>query len=148
MIPDSLIFTETASVARARERAHATAGRLLAFIGIGAGLGLVYVLLEQGLVSAFPSVVPLQIQILLFASLLVPGYQLHRRVCFASEMPHLRAAMRYVTLQLGVLCLAGFFSQLAYGVVGMPQMTTVFLVFAVTAGVNFTVLRNWAFSSL
>ena len=113
MIPFSLIFTESATVATARERAHATAGRLVAFIGIGVGLGLIYALLEQGLVAAYPAVAPLEIQALLFASLLVPGYQLHRRICFASETPHFRAAMRYVTIQLGVLCLAGFFSQLA-----------------------------------
>ena len=148
MIPFSLIFTETATVATARERAHATAGRLAAFIGIGAGLGLIYALLEQGFVTAYPAVAPLEIQALLFASLLVPGYQLHRRICFASETPHFRAVMRYVTIQLGVLCLAGFFSQLAHGVTGMAHMTTVFLVFALTAGVNFTVLRTWAFSSL
>ena len=50
--------------------------------------------------------------------------------------------MRYVTIQLGVLCLAGFFSQLAHGVTGMAHMTTVFLVFALTAGVNFTVFAQ------
>ena len=148
MIPSSLIFTETAANMSAREQAHMTARRLVAFILIGAGVAALYAGLEPTFASAFPDIAPLQISLLLFASLLVPAYQMHRRFCFPSEMPPVRAAMRYATVQLGVLCLAGFFSQLAYGIAGMPHLTTLLLVFGLTAGVNFSILRIWAFSSL
>ena len=148
MLPSSLIFSEAAETATAREQAHMTALRLVAFVLIGIGVAAFYAGLEPAFVSAFPEIAPLELDLLVFASLLVPAYQLHRRFCFPSEMPHLRAAMRYTAVQLGVLCLAGFFSQLAHGVVGLPHLTTLLLVFGLTAGVNFSLLRTWAFSSL
>ena len=148
MIPSSLIFSEAAQTISAREQAHMTAMRLGAFVVIGAGAAALFAVVASALVTAFPDIAPLQIQLLVFASLLVPAYQLHRRFCFPSEMPHVRAVMRYATVQLGVLCLAGFFSQLANGVVGLPHLTTLLLVFGLTVGVNFSVLRTWAFSSL
>ena len=108
MIPSSLIFSEAAETTTAREQAHMAALRLVAFVLIGIGVAAFYTGLEPAFVSAFPEIAPLELDLLLFASLLVPAYQLHRRFCFPSEIPHLRAAMRYATVQLGVLCLARF----------------------------------------
>ncbi|MBU1174291.1 MAG: hypothetical protein KKH72_02730 [Alphaproteobacteria bacterium] len=146
MIPSSFIFTETPGTIAARRQAHALTGALVRFVVIGVGALLAYAGLEQSFVPAFPEIAAWQMRFLLAASLLVPVYQVHLRFCFSAEMPHLRTLSRYAAVQMAVVALAALFSQLAHGVVGLPHLTTVMLVFVATAGVNFSVLKVWAFS--
>lgn len=147
MIPSSFIFEEAPATASLREQAHGIATRLLLFVLIGAGAAVFYAFLAHVLVPAFPEIADWQMQLMLFASLLVPAYQVHRRFCFPSNALHRQAVPRYLVVQIGVLGLAVAFSHLAYGVVGLPHLTTLFLVFGLTAGVNFSILRVWAFTS-
>ncbi len=51
-----------------------------------------------------------------------------------------------VAVQMASLALAALFSFVAYSVLKMPSMGAGLLVIALTSGVNFLVLRRWAFA--
>jgi putative flippase GtrA len=76
---------------------------------------------------------------------IVPVYLLHRRFSFNSAAPHKSALPRYVTVQVAALALVTLFSYVAYGIVGLPTPLAATLVIGLTSGVNFMVLRRWAF---
>lgn len=129
----------------ADERPSALPG-LLSFIGIGGGAALVFVLvsaLAVGLPTGLPKWV---VSAACYAAFIGPVYLLHRRYSFRSSAPHLRALPRYVAVQLTAVALAALFSWIAYGVIGLPSLFAALLVAALTAGVNFVVLRRWAFA--
>ena len=81
-----------------------------------------------------------------YASLIVPVYLLHRRYSFDSDAPHIQALPRYMAVQAMALVLAAVFSFLVHGVLAMPTLPASTLVIALTSGVNFMVLRSWAFA--
>ena len=61
-------------------------------------------------------------------------------------MAHSRALPRYVAVQLTSLALATLFSYVAYGVIGLPTLAAAVIVIVLTSGINFLVLRRWAFA--
>lgn len=120
--------------------------QLLSFIIVG-GLGaLGFVGLSSlmiGLRTPAPSWI---VSACCYALMILPVYLAHRRFSFQSDAPHTHALPRYVGVQLCGIALASLFSFVCYGVLGMPTMFAALLVIGLTSGVNFVVLRLWAFA--
>ncbi len=140
MIPSAFIFEQRMPVAIPRWDG------LGAFLAIGVGAALFFVMLIGVLASAYPEVPAWELSALGFASLLVPVYLLHRRFAFGSGTAHERTLPRYILVQLATLFAAALFSFVAYGAFGLDNLTAALLVIGVTSVLNFVVLRAWAFS--
>jgi putative flippase GtrA len=144
MIPPTFIFDETQETIAARaNQAHG----LLAFLAIGAGAAALYIVLTQVFLPAFPGTEAWVVSTLCYAALVIPTYLLHRRYAFQSDAAHAYALPRYVAVQILALGFMTLFSFVAYGVAEMPHLPAAVLVIGLTAGVNFAVLRLWAFAS-
>ena len=121
--------------------------QLFAFLLIGGAAALSFVGVSAAAIAAFRELPPWLVSALCYAAYIVPVYLLHRRFAFRSDADHGRALPRYVAVQLCGLGLATLFSWLAYGVVGRPTLLAAILVIGLTSGVNFLVLRGWAFGT-
>ncbi|MEO6396733.1 MAG: methyltransferase domain-containing protein [Devosia sp.] len=120
--------------------------QLVSFLIIG-GFAAGSFMLLSAIVLALPTGLPNWVaSSFCYGLFIVPVYLLHRRFSFASSAPHQRALPRYVAVQVTALGLATLFSYVAYGVMGLPTMIAVLLVIGLTSGVNFVVLRGWAFA--
>jgi putative flippase GtrA len=120
--------------------------QLVAFIVIGATAALSFVGVSAAAVAALAMLPAWLVSSLCYAGFIVPVYLLHRRYSFQSAAAHTRALPRYVAVQLCGLGLATLFSFVAYGVAGLPTLAAATLVIVLTSGINFLVLRRWAFS--
>ena len=120
--------------------------QLFAFMVIGGAAALGFVGVSTAAVAAFDAIPAWLVSSLCYAGFIVPVYLLHRRFSFQSAAAHSRALPRYVLVQLCGLALATAFSYLAYGVVGLPTLAAALVVIVLTAGINFLVLRRWAFA--
>ena len=69
------------------------------------------------------------------------------RFSFRSDAPHGRALPRYIAVQLCGLALASLFSYICYRSSECPRLLRRILVIALTAGVNFVIVRTWAFAA-
>ena len=121
--------------------------QLLSFIIVGALGALGFVALSSltiGLQFGAPSWI---VSAGCYALMIMPVYLAHRRFSFQSEAPHRHALPRYVGVQLCGITLASLFSFFCYGVLGMPTLFASLLVIGLTSGVNFVVLRLWAFAA-
>ena len=130
----------------AQARGVAVGMQLAIFIGIGAGAAGGYVALSSALIGLDLGIESWLVSALCYAAFILPVYFAHRRFSFQSDAPHARALPRYVGVQLGGLGLATLFSYLAYRVLAMPTLSASMLVIGLTAGINFMVLRLWAFA--
>ena len=120
--------------------------QLLSFLIIGGTAAIAFVGLSAAAVAA-PSGLPRWlVSALCYAVFIVPVYLLHRRFSFRSDAPHGKALPRYVLVQISGLALATTFSWLCYSVFGLPTAPAALLVIGLTSGMNFVVLRLWAFS--
>lgn len=119
---------------------------LLSFVGVGALASASFVVLSSALIWLGTGVPDWVISTACYAGMIVPVYLMHRRFSFRSEAPHAQALPRYVAVQALALVLAALFSYLAYGLLTLPTMAMSTLVIGLTAGVNFVVLRSWAFA--
>lgn len=147
MIPPSFIFEAAHGPSVRTDRADWFGTGFIAFLAIGAGAALLYVLLVQiflPLVLVVPSWV---VSVVTYGVLIVPTYLMHRRYAFRSEVAHERALPRYILVQIMSLALVAGFSWLAYGVVSLDHLPAAILVIGLTAGVNFLVLKLYAFAS-
>jgi putative flippase GtrA len=120
--------------------------QFFAFLIIGGGAALAFVALSSAAVVAFDTLPAWLVSSLCYAGFIVPVYLLHRRFSFRSSVAHSRALPRYIAVQLASVALAALFSFVAYGVIGLPTIVAAIFVAALTAGVNFLVLRRWAFA--
>ena len=120
--------------------------QLFAFAVIGGAAALSFVGVSTAAVALFKSIPAWLVSSLCYAAFIVPVYLMHRRYSFQSAAAHSRALPRYVLVQIGGLALATTFSYLAYGVVGLPTLAAALVVIVLTAGINFLVLRRWAFA--
>ncbi len=120
--------------------------QLFAFVVIGGAAALSFVGISSAAVVLFKSVPAWLVSSLCYAAFIVPVYLMHRRFSFRSGAAHRRALPRYVLVQLCGLGLATLFSYVAYGVVGLPTLAAALVVIVLTSGVNFLVLRRWAFA--
>jgi SAM-dependent methyltransferase len=119
---------------------------ILSFLVIGVVAALGYVALSGFAVAILPVVPRWIVSALCYAAFIVPVYLAHRRFSFQSDVPHFESFPRYLAVQVSALVLAVLFSYLAYAVVGLPTLTASLLVIALTSGVNFVVLKLWAFA--
>lgn len=121
-------------------------GGLLSFVLIGGGAAASFVALSSVAVARLPMVDAWIISATCYAAYIVPVYLLHRRFTFASDAAHRQALPRYVTVQIMALLLATVFGYVFHGRLGLPSVTAAVLVIALTSGVNYVVLKGWAFA--
>lgn len=84
---------------------------------------------------------------LCYAAFVGPVYLLHRRLSFQSDAAHRQAFPRYAAVQVSAIALVSLFSFVGYSMLGVGAAIGSFVVLGLTAGVNFVVLRPWAFAS-
>jgi putative flippase GtrA len=120
--------------------------QLFAFLVIGGAAAFAFVGLSAAAVAEFDTLPAWLVSSLCYAGFIVPVYLLHRRFSFGSSIAHSRALPRYIAVQLTSVGLAALFSFVAYGVIGLPTPAAAILVAALTSGVNFLVVRRWAFA--
>lgn len=120
-------------------------GQLAAFVTIGAAGAAAFVALSS-LASHVTGSESSLVNALCYAALIGPVYLAHRRFSFQSDLPHSHALPRYIGVQLMALALVTLFSFVVYGMLGMTSVVAATLVIALTSGLNFVVLRAWAFA--
>lgn len=121
--------------------------QVLRFLAVGSSGAIAFVVLSTlviGLRTGLPAWVASG---LCYAALVPVVYMLHRRFSFDSPAPHTAAFPRYVAVQVSSVLLASLFSYIAYGTFRLPPPLASILVTGLVSGVNFVVLRIWAFPS-
>ena len=121
--------------------------QLLTFLAIGMAAAVGFVGLSSLMIALISAVPNWSVSAVCSALFVVPVYLLHRRFSFASDAPHRHALPRYVAVQVTALALATLFSYVAYGTMSLPAPRAALLVIGLTSGVNFVVLRAWAFAT-
>ncbi|MDP2781506.1 GtrA family protein [Devosia sp.] len=121
-------------------------GGLLRFIAIGSSGAIGFIALSS-LTMALPTGLENSvINGLCYAVFILPIYLLHRRFSFQSDASHRSALPRYLAVQASALMLATLFGYVLYGVLAMPPVMASTLVIGLTSGVNYLLLRSWAFA--
>jgi putative flippase GtrA len=120
---------------------------LLAFVGIGASGALAFVALSTAVIWLNPHAPAWVVSPFCYAATILPVYLLHRRFSFRSNASHRQALPRYVAVQAMALLLTALFSWLVHGQLQLPTLLSSMLVVGLTSGVNFVVLRSWAFAT-
>jgi putative flippase GtrA len=128
------------------EENRGSLGALLRFITIGASGALSFVALSGLMISLHTGFEDWIVNTACYAALIIPVYLLHRRFSFQSEASHRQALPRYMAVQGMALVLAALFSFVVHGVLTLPTLAASLLVIALTSGINFLVLRSWAFA--
>ncbi|SMQ72128.1 GtrA-like protein [Devosia lucknowensis] len=123
------------------------AGGILSFLLIGGGAALGFVALSSVLVPLLPTVEEWLVSAACYAAFIVPVYLLHRRFTFASDANHWQALPRYVGVQMMALLLAAAFGLVFHGTLALPSLPAAVLVIVLTSGVNYVVLKGWAFAA-
>lgn len=121
-------------------------GGLLAFLAIGGAGAAAFVVLSTAMIWLDTGLADWIVNTACYATLILPVYLMHRRYSFASEAPHIRALPRYMAVQGMALLLAALFSFGIHGVLAVPTVPASMLVIALTSGINFVILRSWAFA--
>lgn len=113
-------------------------------VGGAAAVGFVALsMLATGLHTGLPDWI---VSVICYALFIIPVYLLHRRFSFSSQTPHRVALPRYVAVQLSALALAALFSFACYRLASLHAGIAAALVIVLTSGMNFLVLRLWAFA--
>ncbi|MFN4209798.1 MAG: GtrA family protein [Devosia sp.] len=121
-------------------------GGLLLFIAIGGAGAAAFVVLSTLIIWLDTGIADWIVNTICYGVLIVPVYLLHRLYSFQSEASHWQALPRYLAVQGMALLLAALFSFVIHGVTALPSVVVSILVIALTSGVNFMVLRGWAFA--
>lgn len=119
---------------------------LILFILVGASGAIGFVMLSTLMLSLPTGLPRWLVSALCYAACIVPVYLSHRRFSFQSDVPHSQALPRYVAVQCMALILATAFSFIAYGILAVPSLAGSVLIVGLTSGVNFAILRGWAFA--
>ena len=119
---------------------------LVSFAVVGGVAALSYVILSVALIALGTGIPNWIVSVFCYALFIIPAYLAHRRYSFRSESPHAVALPRYVAVQLSAVTLASLFSYLCYSVLGLETAVAAMLVIGLTSGVNFVVLKLWAFA--
>ena len=120
-------------------------GGLFAFLVVGGAGAAAFVVLSTLLIWLGTGFAPWMVNTACYAVLILPVYLLHRRHSFQSDASHWWALPRYVAVQGMAMLLAALFSYVIHGM-SVPTLFASMLVIALTSGVNFMVLRSWAFA--
>lgn len=121
-------------------------GGLFAFIAIGGASAAAFVGLSTTMIWLQTGIADWIVNTFCYGVLIVPVYLMHRRYSFRSDAPHIQALPRYLAVQGMALLLAALFSFVIHGVLALPTVFASILVIALTSGINFMVLRSWAFA--
>ncbi|UYO01102.1 MAG: GtrA family protein [Devosia sp.] len=119
---------------------------LMSFLAIGAGGAIGFVIVSGLLVGLVPQEAAWIVSAACYCAFILPVYLLHRRFSFASEAEHARALPRYAGVQAMAMLLAAAFGYVFHGALTLPSLPAALLVVALTSGVNFVVLKSWAFA--
>jgi putative flippase GtrA len=117
------------------------------FLLVGGGAMVALAAVTTAMISLRTGVPDWLMGALCYAAFVVPVYLLHRRLSFHSAAAHRRAFPRYVAVQLSAIALVSLFSWLCYTALGIDTAVGSVIVLALTAGVNFVVLKLWAFAT-
>jgi SAM-dependent methyltransferase len=128
------------------ERRPAALMQLASFLVIGIIAALLYVGLSMLMIGLRTGIPDWIVSVACYALFIVPVYLAHRHYSFRSDVPHAIALPRYVAVQVSALCLAALFSYVCYQWLGMQSAVAAILVIGLTSGVNFVLLKLWAFS--
>jgi putative flippase GtrA len=117
------------------------------FLLVGGGGALALAAVTTAMISLRTGVPDWLVAALCYAAFIVPVYVLHRRLSFRSDTAHSVAFPRYLAVQVSAIVLVSVFSYLCYSVFGIATAVGSVLVLGLTAGVNFLVLKLWAFAT-
>lgn len=121
-------------------------GEIVSFILIGGGAAIAFILLSSLMIGLLPTIEAWMVSAACYAGTIVPVYLLHRRYTFASDASHWQALPRYFVVQMMALSLATLFGFVFHGTLALPSLPAAVLVTLLTSGINFVVLRSWAFA--
>ncbi len=138
LVRDTAIDTDRVPVGR----------QLISFVIVGGSGAACFIGLSSLAIGLHTGIANWIVSALCYAVLIGPVYLMHRRFSFGSEAPHGHALPRYVAVQLSALALASLFSFILYGFFGLPTVLASLLVTGLTSGVNFMILRLWAFAGV
>lgn len=135
-----------------RDALEQTSGRpvtrqLVWFLAVGGGATLALAAVTTAMISLRTGLPDWVTAALCYAAFIGPVYLLHRRLSFRSEVAHGQAFPRYVSVQVGAIGLVSLLAWVCYSVLGIPTAIGSLIVLGVTAGVNFAVLKLWAFAT-
>jgi putative flippase GtrA len=122
------------------------AAEIFSFLFVGGMAALCFIGLCMLMIDLRTGLPDWIVSALCYAAFIVPVYLAHRAYSFRSKAPHAVALPRYIAVQLSALSLAALFSYVCYNVLGMQTAAAALLVIALTSGVNFVVLKVWAFA--
>lgn len=128
------------------QSAEPRGGGVWSFMLIGGGAAASFIMLSSVLVGLLPMVDGWVVNAACYAAFIVPVYLLHRRFTFASDAEHWQALPRYFAVQMLALLLATLFGFILYGTMSLPSLPAAVLVIVLTSGVNYLVLKGWAFA--
>jgi putative flippase GtrA len=120
---------------------------LILFLLVGGTGAVAFIALSSALIELHTGLPEWMVSALCWAALIGPVYLGHRILSFRSSAPHGQALPRYILVQLCGVTLAALFSFLCYRVLGFSSIVGAALVAVFTAGMNFFVLRLWAFAT-
>ena len=117
------------------------------FLLVGGGAALALAAVTTAMIALRTGVPDWIVAALCYAAFIGPVYLLHRRLSFRSAAAHGQAFPRYVAVQVSAIVLVSLFSWLCYSVLGVQPTIGSVIVLGMTAGVNFAVLKLWAFAT-
>lgn len=119
---------------------------IAAFLVVGGLAALSFVVLSAVLISLDSGVPDWIVSSICYALHVGPVYLAHRRFSFRSQLPHSVALPRYIAVQASAVVLAAIFSFVCYSLLGLEPIIAASVVTLLTSGVNFVLLRVWAFT--
>ncbi len=128
-------------------RRSAAITELVLFFVVGGLAALGFALLSASVIGLRTGLPDWVASALCYAAFIGPVYLAHRTMAFRSDVPHAVALPRYIAVQLSALTLASIFSYVCYSVIALPTVPAAVLVIGLTSGVNFVVLKLWAFAA-
>jgi putative flippase GtrA len=118
----------------------------ISFLLVGGLAALCFIALSMLMIGLRTGVPDWIVSAFCYAVFIVPVYLAHRAYSFRSRTPHAIALPRYIAVQLSALALSALFSYICYGLLGLQTALAPLLVLGLTSGVNFLVLKIWAFA--
>jgi putative flippase GtrA len=119
---------------------------IVSFLVVGGLAALSFIVLSTLLIGLDSGVPDWIVSALCYALHVGPVYLAHRRFSFRSQAPHAVALPRYIAVQLSALALAAVFSFICYALLDLQATVAAAIVIVLTSGVNFVVLKLWAFA--
>lgn len=119
---------------------------LVSFVAVGGTAALAFAGVSSTLIALGTGVPDWIVSVLCYSGFIGPVYLAHRYLSFRSATPHRTALPRYLAVQASAIALSAVFSYVSYRVLQLPGMSAALLVIGLTSGVNFVVLKLWAFA--